>query len=539
MQVPHTFSADGTIHFGDTIQLAIDLGSTRHLLADNIFSVVSPGLIRISASSSLASEVRNTFVIEKVPSTRAASAAMGATMGLSRKDDILRFGDKVYLASNPALTVDPTSKIVGMQYLLQSQRANNVLGSGRKGRQDCTMSTKRSADAEWVVATPTFDRLVADGTPVHAGADIVLLHAMSNQALAAVEGETIPTDFGVELDVHVQSYRRTAHSSMGHTGELPLQAAQPCNIWKIVTAAHPEEAEDTRGFRGLTAESLIERAGTMIGDACGIHGLRSLSLALAALDQRGNGLIPKDATRYALFDHGVLQSEDEFALLLAPFDVRGFIRPNELLAALRGDNYTSGRQSYVREAYTAVLASKDARLLAKAAAIPPLKSGAGTNVIKTATTPSSIRGSVSVSELKALFDAKFDIRVRLHGSMSAVEAAAEFERQWPNHGKPGDAVTEDDFLTYYHDVSAAIPDDFDFVEMVCNVWHVPGRGNWKAKKSKKVLVTFHKGSSTEVVIPECEDIPDDDFEGLTIALKAMGFGGIARVKVLAIFDPEA
>lgn len=127
-------------------------GSTRYYLSDNIFTPVSGaggGLIRVTASKVGEPQVRNTFVIESAeaatPGAGATAAAAGATGGGfgargggstalsksaalaataagSRKkpsDGIVRYGDRVILACNPALTVDPVTSVVGLQYLLR------------------------------------------------------------------------------------------------------------------------------------------------------------------------------------------------------------------------------------------------------------------------------------------------------------------------------------------------------------------------------------------------------------------------------------
>jgi hypothetical protein len=423
------------------------------------------------------------------------------------------------------------------------------------------------------------------------GEPVQLVHAMSNQALAADPSLTLDTDLGAELDVHLQTYRATAHASMTHTGELPLARAMPQNCWAFAASADPETGVDTRGFRPLTPETLLERARAMIGRASGIHGLRSLALSLSALDQRGTGLLPSSAVRLALFEHGATQSDEEFALMLGPLEeaaggvsgsgsssggfggrasatgafsstsgrgVGGFISIRRLLPALRGDTYGSGRRDATSAAYSHIVRQKAAGRLpvhSYASGVP----APGLAGLTPATGTISARGgaailggggagafaasgsssTLTIADVKGAFDAKFDCRVTASPpELTAVEAAAEFARQWPQHPRPGDTVSAEDWHAYYADVSALLPDDFEFVAMVANLWHVPGRGSWKAKASKRMLVTFHKGTSTEVVVPEAEDIADDDFEGLASALKALGFGGIARVKVLETLAVE-
>jgi hypothetical protein len=74
-------------------------------------------------------------------------------------------------------------------------------------------------------------------------------------------------------------------------------------------------------------------------------------------------------------------------------------------------------------------------------------------------------------------------------------------------------------------------------ELLANTWHLPGQGCWLRKKGLRVLVTFHKGSSTEAVIPEGEGLDAEDQVLLAERLKEMHFGGIARVKVLGLVEP--
>ncbi|RYG50490.1 hypothetical protein EON67_05180, partial [archaeon] len=375
LQVPHTFAPDGLVRYGDTIQLAVTLDGKRYLLANNVFAQATPGNIRTSCTTAVEPQARNTFVIQRTDAAVSAGPAASmrrarATLGASLKggDDVLRVGDRIVLASNPSLTVDPATKIVGLQFLLQSQRANNVIGSGRKGAQECTMSVRRSADAEWQVVATSGDSLVTEGAPVRAGDDIMLVHCMSNQALAATPSETTVTDFGVELEPHVQTYRRPAHASMSVGGVLPLVTAQPANTWQFVLAERPEDAEDERGFRALTPEALLERASAQIAAVSGMHGMRSLALAFVALDEKGTGRVVLAAARLALFEHGVTQGDEDFRMMLAPFDKGGVVYPAELMAALRRDSFTRGRAAIAAAAYEHVVEHKFARAAAAAAA---------------------------------------------------------------------------------------------------------------------------------------------------------------------------
>lgn len=517
--VPHTFSHDGLLRFGDNVQISIGIDGRRRSLASNLFLPTKPGHSRVTATETVESQARNVFVLLR-PSTSGSRASTPIAL-----DDIIRYGDRLYIATNPSLTADPATKTVGLQSLLTSQRVSNVIGAGRKGRQEATLCARRCADAEWVVTAADGDRLATDGTPVRSGDPVCITHAMTNEALASVPGDTYPTDFGLELDVHVNSYRKAGrHASMDVATDLPRIAALEPNHWAFVTSADPSAAVDSRGFRPLTSATLVERARSLISSHSGPHGLRSLSLALLALDQRGTGIVPSDATQWALFDHGVIQSDEEFALMLGQFGAAapgmssgGAIAVRSLLTALRGGGegaLPASREEIVRAAFS--------HIQTKTAA----------------SKPAAAKAVVTFADMLRLSSVgRADPRVSV-GSLTSVEAASEFARQWPSIGRPTDEVTFPLFAGYYADVSAMESDDYAFEELVANSWHIPGRGSWRGKLGKRVIVTLHKGATHDVVIADGEDIPDEDFERLVSALKVQGITGVARIKVVGLVEPE-
>ena len=208
-QVPHSFSADGTLKFGDTIMLSITHKDAADkpvtsFLANNIWNRVdfAKNTIAVTATGHGAPVARNTFVISR-PFTRTgkatgavfgrsaravvARAAAASTMrGAGASDDTLRYGDRFYLATNPSLRVDDRTGMVAPPFLLMSELANSVAGSGKGDAvQDVVMTLTPGAHAEWKVAAADGDELASDGTPVPVGAPVVLVHCVTNQALAA------------------------------------------------------------------------------------------------------------------------------------------------------------------------------------------------------------------------------------------------------------------------------------------------------------------------------------------------------------------
>lgn len=505
-RVPHSFHSDGIVRFGDSIMVSTSplSGHSLKYLCSNIFSqLMTPGFSRVTAGSSADPMARNVFVLNRAPNAAASSSKTDS--------NILKFGDRFVLSCNPSLVADLETGNLGLLHYLHSQTGSNVLGTTRNGRQEVSMCTRADAEAVWTVLHASGDRLLTDGEPVKAGDDIVLLHCMSNVMLAATENMTFPTEFGNELDVHCQTHKGVGVKSAKESGDIATSKAQGPNIFHISLAENETAAVDNRGFKPLSAEMLFEKARVLIASASGFHGIRSLALAVAALDGKGTGMVPKDAIKYILFEHGVTFKADEFDLMFSKFETSSnLIAATHLLHAIR----SSGGAVFGAE-----------RVEAVASAYEHLESG----------------GPVTAGRVKGGFDSKWDPRCRTLPKplLMPAEALLEFQRQWPHQKSSSDLVSREQFLSYYADVSSCIASLSDFAEMVLNCWHVPGRGNWKQKKSMRVLVTLHKGSSTDATIPNGEDLDPDDFEGLCIALeKRCKITGVARIKILGYIDPN-
>lgn len=656
-KVKHSYSEDGKIRYGDVIMLEIESDKGLRYLANSIFDQVSPGNVRVTAGSNSEAQARNTFILQR-PSVRADGASgVGPGPDVYENtykrapgiplDDVLRYGDHVYIACHPSLVIDESTGVAGLPYLLQSTRANNILGTVVRGKQEVVMSQKRGPDAEWIITGIQADRLLHDGQIVYANESVQLVHAMSGISLCGTATVTYPTEFGVELDVHCANHRSVGHTQMKRTGDINPAMALKENQWRFVmssTPAPPTSLEEE--YTPLTAQNLLDRARGIISAAAGVHGFRSIQMAfevavsdaivprpkgtdgalafgrnplahtdpLSGTTSRGpvsTGLVLKTTARDVLYQHGVRFSDMEFNLLLEPFEYRSeslplnmtasnirtarhtlsstgigvsdgrhgvLIRSDDLLDALRGDIFESSerRQEVARAAYEyqlqlqleggmeVALGQKQASTVdavneryhqqAQAAMGTMADNGRGTGFSfantsslqsREPTIPPQVvemvqrahtNGEPCIGGIKRMCDVQWDPRV-MAKLLTQREAKEEFLRQWPTHRQSFLPVTFDDWMFYMRDVSAAIPNDEDFINFVANTWHIPNRGYWREKFGKKVLITFAKGSSTEAVIPHGEDIPDDDQAALTAALEKIGFGGIARVKVLGLIEP--
>jgi hypothetical protein len=214
-QVPHSYSSDGTVRFGDNIQLRIthkDAADrdSHSFLANNIWNRVDfeKNTISVTATGTADPVARNVFVLSRpyVRSGKATGSVFGRTTtarftkpaggagagaGAGGEDGgVLRYGDRFYLATNPSLRVDSRTGMVASPYLLYSELASTTAGSGKgDAKQDVVMSLKPGPAAEWKVVAADGSELATEGTPVIAGTPVMIVHVLTNQALAGFAGE--------------------------------------------------------------------------------------------------------------------------------------------------------------------------------------------------------------------------------------------------------------------------------------------------------------------------------------------------------------
>ena len=314
----------------------------------------------------------------------------------------------------------------------------------------------------------------------------------------------------------------------------------------------------------LDAAALLARVRSALAAATagGALGLRALAAGLRARDVHGSGTVLAASAQAELAAHGAPLSRDCWDLLLrglpeAIVDEEGgcaggvtprrrlrplaeaTLRIDGLLAALRGGTYTAGRRALVQRALDHLLAQKAVGKLPRYSYL----AGVPGELLVPASAPTAAQApalapeQLTVSEVKAAYDARFDARVAA-GLRTPVEVALEFARAWPQHPVASAPVTSADFHALHADMAAVVADDADFAARVHNAWHLAGGGRWKTKASKICLVTTFKGSSQTVTLPEAEDIADDDGPALIAALRQLGVGGVARVKVLRTEEVE-
>jgi calcyphosin len=511
--VPWSHSADGFVHYGDSVMLRIDetdFGGHvhSHFLACNVWEDVNRarGTKQASASPDATPVARSVFVIVKRPSagTLGATAALAAAASTGRlasgsasSSDVLCYGDRFCLSTNPSLRADASSGVVAPPMFLGSDRPNNVLGSGRGSKQEVYLESRPSILTEWKVSPADGNVAKADGTPVPAGEAVVLVHCQTNQPLGASISEPAATSFGPEIMLHA-----FFHQPLGVVGPGKPRPARELNRWHFVYSADPSTAKDTRSFRPLTGAAIMERVREAL-KARGTYGIRALGKAFRILDDRGDGKLDREDFKWGLFDYGVRLSDEEFDLLLDEVDTSGdgMVSFDEFLVAVRGP-LSERRLAVIDEAYDKL--DRD---------------GSGT---------------VTLEDLRGSFNARFDEGVRT-GKRTEEQALAEFIGQWDTIDKDG-VITREEFRRYYVDVSASVDSDAAFETILRKAWRLPGADDAAAAaglaRGKWVEVTLKSGGKKQVFLKGAHTVGDTDHRRIMDALDDAGVYGVATVRAL-------
>ena len=490
VQVPHSFSEDGFLRYGDSIMLETseeDFYSKvhTHYLACNLWQTVdhTKGTVAATCISHSKPVARNTFVVTPKAARSTVRAAMGetsapagaaATSGPARfaappagaekvAGDVVCYGDVFSLASNPSLRVDPTTSVVAPPYYLVSERPDNITGSGSGNRNEVCMSLVPDSAALWAIAPADGDALAVEGTPVPVGTPVQIMHRATNRPLAAALDFQMPTDFGNELTAH--AFRYVPNTITSNPAGRPAQSQ---NRWVVVTSSTPAAAVDKRRFVELTPEMVMAKVKSILIARNGEHGIGGLGRMFRIIDDAGDGVLDREDFKWGLYDYGVRISDQEFGMILDFFDVNGdgVISFDEFLVTLRGD-MNPARKAVVQEAYEKLDVTAD--------------------------------GIVTLADLERLYDASHHQEV-LDGKMTEQEVLAGFLGQWDTTTKDG-VVTFDEFLRYYRDVSASVDTDEYFEQMVRNAWRLPGADQFGGDGSLLVKVVFKTGRQTEACVP--------------------------------------
>ena len=344
-QVPLTYSADGLLRFGDSIQLRSQGAGAGSALCCNIFDrvvldgeIYSTSVSPAGQASARTACARSTFVIERWPDADPDSYS---------PDGVLRYGDPFLIACNPALRVDEDTGMLKPLLHLRSSRVSTV-DYARMSNHQLVAMVGGTIDygMVWEIKRVANRKYQPKGQPIRAGDSCVVLHRATGTPLACDTSYTLASEFGTEYEVaghKYLSYGKTLNLILEQdgvcTGDVGQRAELNPNMWQISTAREPQKVSSG----GASAQSLVTMTPEILVDGIRAHlaktdgGVDAIVAAFDSIDDRGNGIINRQEFAWALRDHGISLGEIQSRMLLDYFDTNGdgAITVTEFVAALR------------------------------------------------------------------------------------------------------------------------------------------------------------------------------------------------------------
>ena len=249
-------------------------------------------------------------------------------------------------------------------------------------------------------------------------------------------------------------------------------------------------------FGNPEARSVIKKVVDKMKARYGDTGVRGFTKGFSMMDKDRSGGISKEELFNGLQRYGVQVTLADMDVLVKHFDRRGDgqVDLTDFLRSMRG-HMKSKRKELVGLAYQILDRNGDQK--------------------------------VTLGELAQAYSADKHPAV-LKGQKTQDEVMQEFASSWD---KSGDGViTWEEFLDYYHDLSANIENDEYFELMIRNAWHISGgEGAAQNTSCRRVLVTYKDGHQTIEEIKNDLGIRADDKDKMKRALESQGCKDIIKI----------
>lgn len=433
--VPHTYSPDGLIRFGDNVILQHD--NSGSVLACDPFEQV-----QISNETFLVTTIvenphpkaRNTFKIVRPP-----RHLQDIT---DREDDpVLRVGQPFVLACNESLLVQQSSPILAPTLYLCSTKKNERTATKRTNRQMVFMNTVCDADSVWFVSVPSkgkangVERFLKVGSPVSVETSYLFNHRQTNNYLTCDPKIQFPSEFGIELECYAD--RSTAYGKIGlmvsefkglSTSQTLSKPDAATFGWHFVVSSDPSTANDTRRLPPpASQENIITTVRESIRRR-GVDAFWNLREFLRVVEKRlvAPGKVDRLDLRAALLEWGISLPVRYLDTILDQVDSgrMGLIDIRDFMDIVRGP-ISNSRLAIMKRVFSQL----DDR-----------------------------QESVAVADFKRRFRGEDHPLVSM-GGFSEAQALDHMLRSFEVNNKPVVKVSVNMFIDYYGDLSAAIDDD--------------------------------------------------------------------------------
>ena len=250
-------------------------------------------------------------------------------------DDIIRYGQKVRIESNPYLFKKPL--------FLSSMPLRPNCHSPVSRLQEASMHSKISFYGSWIIDSvdPNF-RFEMQGEPVKANEPVLIRHASTSHYLAA-DSVKMNTDFGTEFEVMVNSFatkNKSQNLALEKNGQLtsdvPSKFQEPQNLFYFETATDPSYDIPVEKLNSYSIEDLVNDIRNKVLERSS-NGIRGIARIFKAMDDNGNHLLDVDDFRWGLIDYGITITKEQATMVLDHFDrdKNGQVDFNEFLRVIR------------------------------------------------------------------------------------------------------------------------------------------------------------------------------------------------------------
>mgnify|MGYP003884384371 CR=1 FL=1 len=248
---------------------------------------------------------------------------------------------------------------------------------------------------------------------------------------------------------------------------------------------------------GLALQSLLARIRSEVVSRNGSSGIKNMGRLFRIMDDSGDRRLSVGELSRGLQDYGIQVSRADVNMIFAHFDEdgSGSISFDEFLEALAND-MTTKRRELVKLAYKKL--DKDGS------------------------------GQVTRSDIEQAYDVSQNPEV-LAGKITPEEAFTKFMAQWETDKADG-IITIDEFMKYYHGVSASIDRDDYFELVIRNAWHLSGGKGVSANTTcRRVVVTFKNGTESVQEISDDLGLDLKDFDRVRARLHRQGVHGVVKI----------
>lgn len=445
--VPHSFSPDGFIRFGDSVILRHD--DSGSILACDPYEYVAVGpetyLVTTTAENPTP-KARNTFNIARPP-----RKLQDVT---DREDDpILHVGQPFVLTCNESLLVQSDSNLLAPMLYLSSTKKNERTATKRSNRQMVYMTTLCDADSIWYASVPSkgkingTERFLAVGTPVSVGTSYQFTHRQTNMYLTCDPHYPTNTEFGIEYECYADRSTATGKISLMVSEFKGLSTSQTLTkpdaqsfSWHFVVSNDAAKAVDTRNLPPVATNDTILSTLRQSIISRGVDAFWNLRDFLKSLERQlvTGGKLDRVDLKAALIQWGISLNPRYLDTVLDMVDTgdMGLIEVRDFMNLVRGE-IPANRQASI----DTVFESLDVE-----------------NV-----------GSVPVEQLRNRFVGDNHPLVSL-GGYSSDFALDHMMKCFESNRRLPSKVNRAMFLDYYGDLSACVDDDEYFLSIVRSNW---------------------------------------------------------------------